>query len=312
MKKFEEELDNAKETEHDLESRLDERMQELEKLQQKLTKVTEDLASTQKDMVEQKKTCDTMWAQKLEDERIKWRDQVQVSSPSQTRGVSPVASTRRSSTMDALTPALSDFRPSSRRSSGMPFASPEIGTPPRQNSYPASITHATLSPPHINTNPSIMGAPSISFEPDEYFGDSGTPATPSAYGGTQAPPRGINDIISENTVGAGPSVQLVERMSATVRRLESERAGSKDELLRVTTQRDESRQQVVDLMRELEEKQLSASRVQELEAELKDLDQRYQTTLEMLGEKSEQVEELDADIADLKKIYRELVDSTMK
>jgi hypothetical protein len=32
----------------------------------------------------------------------------------------------------------------------------------------------------------------------------------------------------------------------------------------------------------------------------------------MLGEKSEQVEELQADIADLKKIYRELVDSTMK
>jgi uncharacterized coiled-coil DUF342 family protein len=101
-------------------------------------------------------------------------------------------------------------------------------------------------------------------------------------------------------------------MSATVRRLESERAGSKDELARVTTQRDEARQQVVDLMRELEEKQLSASRVKELEAQLEDLDQRYQTTLEMLGEKSEQVEELNADIADLKKIYRELVDSTMK
>lgn len=155
-------------------------------------------------------------------------------------------------------------------------------------------------------------APSISFEPDEYFGDSGTPVTPSAYGGTQAPPRGINDLISENTVGAGPSVQLVERMSASVRRLESERAGTKDELARVTTQRDESRQQVVDLMRELEENQLSASRVHELEVELEDLDQRYQTTLEMLGEKSEQVDELNADIADLKKIYRELVDSTMK
>lgn len=287
-------------------------MQELEKLQQKLTKAAEDLASTQKEMAEQKKTCDTTWSQKLEDERAKWRDQIQTNSPSQTRGVSPVASTRRSSTLDALAPGLSDFRPPSRRSSGMPFASPEIGTPPRQNSYPASINQATLSPPPLNTNPSMIGAPSISFEPDEYFGDSGTPATPSAYGGTQAPPRGINDIISENTVGAGPSVQLVERMSASVRRLESERAGTKDELARVTTQRDEARQQVVDLMRELEEKQLSASRVEELQAELDDLDQRYQTTLEMLGEKSEQVDELNADIADLKKIYRELVDSTMK
>ncbi|KAF7525936.1 hypothetical protein PCG10_004444 [Penicillium crustosum] len=311
LKKFEEELDNAKEAEHDLESRLEERMEELQKLQQKLEKAAEDLASTQKDMAEQKRTCDATWAQKLEEERTKWREQV--NSPSQLRGVSPVASLRRSSTLDAITPGLSDFRPPSRRSSTMAFTSPEIGTPPRQNSYPASITQATLSPPHINTNPSILAAPSISFEPEEYFEDSATPATPSAYGGTQAPPsRGINDIISESTVGAGPSVQLVERMSATVRRLESERAGSKDELARVTTQRDEARQQVVDLMRELEEKQLSDSRVHELEAELEDLDQRYQTTLEMLGEKSEQVDELNADIADLKKIYRELVDSTMK
>lgn len=294
-----------------MDSRLEERMEELQKLQQKLEKAAEDLASTQKDMAEQKKTCDATWAQKLEEERTKWREQV--NSPSQLRGVSPVASLRRSSTLDAMTPGLSDFHPPSRRSSTMAFTSPEIGTPPRQNSYPASITQATLSPPHINTNPSILAAPSITFEPEEYFEDSGTPVTPSAYGGTQAPPsRGINDIISESTVGAGPSVQLVERMSATVRRLESERAGSKDELARVTTQRDEARQQVVDLMRELEEKQLSDSRVQELEAELEDLDQRYQTTLEMLGEKSEQVDELNADIADLKKIYRELVDSTMK
>ncbi|KAJ5382915.1 M protein repeat protein [Penicillium concentricum] len=311
LKKLEEELDNAKEAEHDLDSRLEERMEELQKLQHKLEKAAEDLASTQKDMAEQKKTCDATWAQKLEEERAKWREQV--NSPSNLRGVSPVASLRRSSTLDTMNAGLSDFRPPSRRSSAMPFASPEIGTPPRQNSYPASITQATLSPPHINTNSSFMGAPSISFEPEEYFEDSGTPATPSAYGGTQAPPsRGINDIISESTVGAGPSVQLVERMSATVRRLESERAGSKDELARVTTQRDEARQQVVDLMRELEEKQHSTSRVQELEAELEDLDQRYQTTLEMLGEKSEQVDELNADIADLKKIYRELVDSTMK
>jgi archaellum component FlaC len=65
-------------------------------------------------------------------------------------------------------------------------------------------------------------------------------------------------------------------------------------------------------MRESEEKKASDARVKELETTLEDLDQRYQTTLELLGEKSEQVEELQADIADLKKIYRELVDSTMK
>ncbi|KAJ5656033.1 hypothetical protein N7507_007983 [Penicillium longicatenatum] len=308
-KKLEEEIETAREAEQEVENKLEERMEEMQKMQQKLDKAIEDFTTTQKDLVEQKKACDASWAQKLEEERTKWREQM--NNLQQPRGVSPVQSLRRSSNLDTVPLGLYDYRPSSRRSSTMPTASPDIGTPPRQNSYPASINQGTLSPPPINTS-TIMETPSITFEPDEFFG-SATPATPSMYGGTQAlPSRGINDIISESTVGAGPSVQLVERMSATVRRLESERAGSKDELARVTAQRDESRQQVVDLMRELEEKKTSDSRVEELTARLADIDQRYQTTLEMLGEKSEQVEELEADIADLKKIYRELVDSTMK
>lgn len=305
---MEEDVETAKESERDSESKLGERMQELQKMQQKLQKATDDLTAAQKELVEQKQAADATWAQKLEEERAKWREQV--NNLQQARGPSPVPSTRRSSNLDAVPLGLPDY---SRRTSTLASASPDISTPPRQNSYPTSINHGALSPPPLNTTiPSmIMEPPSITFEPDDF--DSGPPATPSAYGGTQAAPsRGINDIISESTVGAGPSVQLVERMSATVRRLESERAGSKDELARVTNQRDEARQQVVDLMRELEEKRISDTRVQELEAKLADLDQRYQTTLEMLGEKSEQVEELQADIDDLKKIYRELVDSTMK
>jgi chromosome segregation ATPase len=101
-------------------------------------------------------------------------------------------------------------------------------------------------------------------------------------------------------------------MSATVRRLESERAATKDELERITSQRDDARQEVVELIREIEEKRKGDGRIEELEAQVTQLDERYETTLELLGEKSEQVEELQADIADLKKIYRELVDSTMK
>jgi chromosome segregation ATPase len=101
-------------------------------------------------------------------------------------------------------------------------------------------------------------------------------------------------------------------MSATVRRLESERAASKDELARLTSQRDEARQEVVQLMREVEEKRKADQKIKDLESTVAQLDRRYQTTLEMLGEKSEQVEELKADIADLKKIYRELVETTVK
>lgn len=101
-------------------------------------------------------------------------------------------------------------------------------------------------------------------------------------------------------------------MSAAVRRLESEKAAHKDELARLSTQRDESREQVVSLMREVEEKRAWEQRVKEMEGKLKGVEERYLTTLEMLGEKSEKVEELKADVQDLKGMYRDLVENTLK
>jgi hypothetical protein len=183
-------------------------------------------------------------------------------------------------------------RPSySRQRSTPKMRTPEMGTPQRQGSI-ASLTNlnGTMPPdtPSIHT-----------VDYDEPFDN------------VSSPQRTINDMISVSTAGAGPSVQLVERMSAAVRRLESERATSKEELARLGAQRDEAREEVVALMREVEEKRGLDQKVDTLEKDLKAMEQRYETTLEMLGEKTEKVEELEGDVADLKKIYRELV-QTMK
>ncbi|KAI9820465.1 MAG: hypothetical protein M1826_000902 [Phylliscum demangeonii] len=111
--------------------------------------------------------------------------------------------------------------------------------------------------------------------------------------------------------GPGPSVQLVERMSAAVRRLESEKGALTDELARCSAARDEARLEVARLMREAEAQlpllQELRERVRRLERDHDALHARYQTTLEMLGEKSERVEELLADVVDLKAIYRQLL-----
>ncbi len=101
-------------------------------------------------------------------------------------------------------------------------------------------------------------------------------------------------------------------MSAAVRRLNSEKATTRDELARLVAQRDDARQQIVSLMRELEQKRAADDRVKKLEEEVTQLNERYQTTLEMLGEKSELVEELKADVQDVKSIYRELLDKSLR
>jgi chromosome segregation ATPase len=116
-------------------------------------------------------------------------------------------------------------------------------------------------------------------------------------------------MISVSTAGAGPSVQLVERMSAAVRRLESEKATHKEELARLTAQRDEAREEVVALMREVDEARKNGDRVADLEKRMDEMQVREEAALDMLGEKTERVEELEGDVRDLKKIYRELVDT---
>jgi len=117
--------------------------------------------------------------------------------------------------------------------------------------------------------------------------------------------------MSLSTVAAGPSIQLVERMSAGIRRLEAEKFTTREELLRISRQRDDARTQIVSLMREIEEHKQAAVRVRQLESDVEGINERYLTTLELLGEKSELVEELRADILDVKAMYRELVERTV-
>ncbi|KAF6803920.1 M protein repeat protein [Colletotrichum sojae] len=129
---------------------------------------------------------------------------------------------------------------------------------------------------------------------------------------TSSPRQMMPDMVSVSTVAAGPSVQLVERMSAAIRRLEGEKVTSREELARISAQRDEARAEIVALMKEVEFGKAASRRVAELETQVADLNSRYQTTLELLGEKSELAEELRADVQDVKAMYRDLVERTVR
>jgi TATA element modulatory factor len=300
-KAAEKENESSKDAMYKLEQSLSELKSEEQQLRRYLNERDESLATARRDLEAQQKHSEAELLRRLEEEKNKWKERISVPSPILHRNESPISSMRKGSGLglglEHMAASMAADRSQSRRSPALPHSFRSSNTPPRQNSS-ASF--------HPSLNSMVPETPSSQIiDQDEYFPDPPTPASLGTH-------RGVNDLISVSTVDAGPSVQLVERMSASVRRLESEKVTSKDELARLTAQRDESRKEVVVLMREVEEKRVNDTKIKALEEELRLVNERHQTTLEMLGEKSEMVEELKADVADVKQMYRDLVDSTMK
>ncbi|KAL1883866.1 hypothetical protein VTK73DRAFT_7654 [Phialemonium thermophilum] len=174
--------------------------------------------------------------------------------------------------------------------------------PQSRPSIPASLSSA--SPGVFSSTVEALPTPSTNpVDRDDMFENVESSSSPRQV---------LQDMVSVSTVAAGPSVQLVERMSAAIRRLESEKVAAREELARISKQRDEARAEIVALMREVEASKVARERVVALEAEIAEVTARYETTLELLGEKSELVEELRADVEDVKAMYRDLVERTVK
>ncbi|KAI4127793.1 MAG: hypothetical protein LQ338_003022 [Usnochroma carphineum] len=313
LRRAEEELERVVAKTQDLEHEILQQRSQLTRIREKLARAEADAGAARKELIVEREAWEVKEARRLEGNRLRQQEDSfktpdTLDQPFYTE--SPVTSgrKRKTSNADRVSPhnnprlqglAISGAeRPLSRRSSAQPLnhSSDHQRSLSRQDSM-SFVTHPTI-------NGAIPETPSIQIDNrDDFFDGIRTPATPE---------RTINDLISVSTAGAGPSVQLVERMSAAVRRLESEKAAHKDELARLSTQRDEAREQVVGLMKEAEEKGAADAEAKKLKEEVEELNARYLTTLEMLGEKSEKVDELMADVADLKEMYRELVDRTMK
>ncbi|KAL9049704.1 MAG: hypothetical protein Q9162_007076 [Coniocarpon cinnabarinum] len=250
---------------------------------------------------------------KLEEERLRWQSQLHNPEPSIFSGSPQHSHPRKMSTLDL--PALSMSRSNRRSTPNLTLASAHRDSHSRRS----SMLPRTRGPENI-TSPVHDSGP-----PTPFFGNGDhVPPTPSLptvttdhdgdddFEEISSPRRTINDMVSASTAAAGPSVQLVERMSASVRRLETEKAANKEELARLSGQRDEARKEIVSLMQEVEAKRDLDSKIEKLEGELAETRRRYAASLEMLGEKEEKVDELQADVTDLKKIYRELVERTVK
>ncbi|KAJ4311718.1 hypothetical protein N0V94_007804 [Neodidymelliopsis sp. IMI 364377] len=320
-RRLEDELDSISEQARTLEQDLTEQRSATQKLQNRLTAAETAAQDARADLEREKKVWEAETQQRVEEEKSKWKLDTQSHNPlvdsTHLRADSPSVSNRRhspdplgilnrraprstasgmgmDSTLSPIDRMLEEARrPSTNRHKSSPnVRTPEIGTPQRQDSIPSSLSN-------------LNGGVNAPYTPSIHTVDYDEP-----FDNMSSPHRTINDMISVSTVGAGPSVQLVERMSAAVRRLESEKATHKEEMSRLGAQRDEAREEVVSLMREVEEQRAQKARVDRLEKELGEVRERYETTLEMLGEKTERVDEVEGDLEEVRKMYKELV-STM-
>lgn len=320
-RRLEDELENINERARAFEHDLTEQRAAAQKLQARLTQAESAAQDAQAELEREKKVWEAELQQRIEDEKNKWKVEIQTPSlmgeSQYLRTDSPSIAQRRHSPdplgiynrrpnprsitsgmdlpmmspMDRMFDEASRRPSSSRHNKSNKVRTPEIGTPQRQDSIPSSMSN--LAGGGVPDTPSIH---TMDHDNDPFEN-------------TSSPHRTINDMISVSTAGAGPSVQLVERMSAAVRRLESEKATHKEELARLTAQRDEAREEVVALMREVDEARKNGDRVADLEKRMDEMQVREEAALDMLGEKTERVEELEGDVRDLKKIYRELVDT---
>lgn len=315
----EDELEAAQEQVRSLTQELKRQRDEMKALERKFEQSESALTDAKAEFEGQRKLWDAEVLQRLEEEKLKWQrtagsqpashhaPSVQTTSPS-TRKVSvadpwtAVAGRRpmnRLTSHDLATLHTEQQRPvssNSRRGSTMPGGVPIPTRVPHHDRSSEASPIMSRQESTLSLITSGIPTPSIEVGPEEDFE------------GSNSPQRTLHDLISTSTAAAGPSVQLVERMSAAVRRLENEKTTFRDEITRLTTQRDGARDEVVRLMREVETVQDTGKNVAALESQVGELRRRYDASLEMLGEKEEQVEELRQDVKELKRIYRELVE----
>jgi hypothetical protein len=300
-RRFEEGLETSAEQVKGLERELRAKAEQVASLEARLEREDADRTDIQAELDRQQQVWQADLARRLEEEKQKWRREMGGFSPS-LRNESPTFSRKASGAFEGS--SLYIRRPAGRLPSQDFSASPQR----RSSAIPSSgltrtQTETSDHEPRQPSEPSsIPPTPSIEVDSQQLLEDFEDVASPQPT---------IGDFFSTSTTGpgVGPSVQLVERMSALVRKLEAEKASFKDELGRLGTQRDEARTQVVELMREVETKRSQESAVTRLETELRALQQRHDASLEMLGEREEEVAELKMDVKELKTIYRELVET---
>ncbi|KAK6205663.1 TATA element modulatory factor 1 TATA binding-domain-containing protein [Scheffersomyces amazonensis] len=106
------------------------------------------------------------------------------------------------------------------------------------------------------------------------------------------------------TGSVGNNIQLINKMSSNIRRLEIELNTLREENNSLVISKDKAEQDMLHSLKFRDEIDTLNDKIKALEKDIDYRNQKEQTMLELIGEKSEQVEELRADVQDLKELCK--------
>ncbi|KAF7722332.1 hypothetical protein EC973_003422 [Apophysomyces ossiformis] len=150
--------------------------------------------------------------------------------------------------------------------------------------------------------------PSIAADNNDELGKSGK-ALHMANDPADNPAISSRSSIDGSHIGittSSPSAQnvVIERLQANIRQLENQLSFYQTQLQSSSQSRDELSEEMLHMTLEMDKLRNECKAVHELERQHEELNARYQASLELLGERTEQVEELKADVNDVKEMYR--------
>jgi TATA element modulatory factor len=243
-------------------SKLQLSQEQIQLLQSRLTSQQDAFIKEKRSLQE---TFDNTFENRLREEKQKWEeDQLHLFSPP------PLSATLPHFASSPISPRLPNRGFKSVSPQPEPFTKPRI--PSRTTSY-GELPQIRRPSRMFSTTSFEQSAPHISTLEDEEEREFLSPSR------GDSPKNTVVDAVSvsASTGTAGPSVNIIERMSSAVRRLESDLSATKEEMARVLRQRDEAREECVRLMGEVEEKRKFETALKDFQGRFDELDNRYAT-----------------------------------
>ncbi|XP_060127007.1 TATA element modulatory factor [Zootoca vivipara] len=119
-----------------------------------------------------------------------------------------------------------------------------------------------------------------------------------------------NNLYDAMRMGAGSSI--IENLQSQLKLREGEISHLQLEIGNLERTRSVMAEELVKLTNQNDDFEEKVKEIPKLRAQLRDLDQRYNTILQMYGEKAEEAEELRLDLEDVKNMYKTQIDELLK